>query len=88
MHNKINLQNHHTILRILMVVFFAFNISACDTPEKAAKILRKKVQEKATQICFSQKINVDQELEKLECIIAAPSISESISEKTELISSW
>ncbi len=84
MQTSINQQNNHSILRILMVMVFAFHISACNTSEKAAKMIQKK----ASQFCMSQKIGIDKELHQLECIISTQTISESITEKTELMSSW
>ncbi len=88
MQNKFSPPNQPSMYFIWMVLFFTMLISACNTPENAAKIIQKKVQQRTSRLCISTSIRVSQKLNKLECFMGSPSISESIYEKTELISSW
>ncbi len=65
-----------------------FGLFACNSPERAAKIIRKKATQKVTQLCLPNQINSEACLSELEQFLSPPSFSTSISDKTEIISTW
>lgn len=76
------------MLRLSAILFIFSTLLACNSRERAAKIIRKKAQEQARMLVSPAQVCIETELKKMECVIAMPSLSESIAEKTELISSW
>jgi hypothetical protein len=64
------------------------NLFACNSPEQAAKIIGKKATQKVSQLCLQQNINAEDQFSAFESFSTTPSFSESISDKTEIISTW
>ena len=62
--------------------------SACNSPEQTVKIIGKKARQKVGQLCTSARINPKDCLPEMEDIIAAPSLSDQFSDKTEFSSTW
>lgn len=61
---------------------------ACSSPERAAQLIGKKATQKVTQFCLPNQVNNDVCLPDLEQLITPPSLSETLTDKTEIISSW
>jgi hypothetical protein len=76
------------ILRPTIMVGLVFGLFACTSPERAAKLIGKKATQKVTQLCLPNQINSEVCLSELEQFLSPPSFSESISDKTEIISTW
>lgn len=67
---------------------FLFGLFACNSPEQAAKIIGKKATQKVSQLCLQQNINAEDQFSSFESFSTIPSFSESLSDKTEIISTW
>lgn len=65
-----------------------FGLFACSSPERAAKMIGKKATQKVTQLCLPNQIDSEACISELEQFLRTPSFSESISDKTEIISTW
>ncbi|OYW80974.1 MAG: hypothetical protein B7Z27_02850 [Sphingobacteriia bacterium 32-37-4] len=76
------------IVSPLIMAGLVFDLFACNSPERAAKIIRKKATQKVTQLCLPNQINSEACLSELEQFLSPPSFSTSISDKTEIISTW
>ncbi len=72
----------------LLVVSIFVGLFACSSPERAAKLIRKKATQKVAQLCLPNQVNTEVCLSDLEQLITPPSLSETISDKTEIISTW
>jgi hypothetical protein len=82
-----NQQNTKIISPILMVGL-VFGLFACNSPEQAAKLIGKKATQKVSQLCLQQNINAEDQFSTFESFSTTPSFSESLSDKTEIISTW
>jgi hypothetical protein len=76
------------IVSPLIMAGLVFGLFACNSPERAAKIIGKKATQKVTQLCLPNQINSEACLSELDQLISPPSFSTSISDKTEIISTW
>lgn len=65
-----------------------FGIFACNSPERTAKMIGKKATQKVTQLCLANQIDSEACLPDFEQLMSPPSFSESVSDKTEIISTW
>jgi hypothetical protein len=72
----------------IIMAGLVFGLFACNSPERAAKIIGKKATQKVTQLCLPNQINSEACIVELEQFLSPPSFSESISDKTEIISTW
>ena len=62
--------------------------SACNSPEKAVKIIGKKAKQKVGQLCAGSNLNPKDCLPGMEDVFGSPSLSNQFSDKTEIISTW
>lgn len=72
----------------LLVASIFVGLFACSSPERAAKLLGKRATQKVAQLCLPNSVNSEVCLPDLEQLINQPSLSESLSDKTEIISTW
>ncbi len=76
------------MIRPTLMVGLVFGLFACNSPERAAKIIGKKATQKVTQLCLPNQMNAEACLPDFDQLMSPPSFSESISDKTEIISTW
>jgi len=76
------------MLRPAITLGLVFGLFACNSPERAAKMIGKKATQKVSQLCLPNQISSDACLPDFEQLLSPPSFSESISDKTEIISTW
>ncbi|HLD52382.1 MAG TPA: hypothetical protein VJA82_03695 [Sediminibacterium sp.] len=76
------------IVSPIIMAGLVFGLFACSSPERAAKIIGKKATQKVTQLCLPSQLDSEACLSELEQFLRPPSFSESISDKTEIISTW
>lgn len=81
-------ENPKLIASPLIIAGLVFGLFACHSPERAAKIIGKKATQKVTQLCLPNQINSEACLSELDQFLSPPSFSTSISDKTEIISTW
>lgn len=72
----------------ILMASIIIGLFACSSPERAAKLIGKKATQKVTQFCLPNQVNNDVCLTDLEQLITPPSLSETLTDKTEIISSW
>ena len=76
------------IITPILITGFVLGLFACNSPEQAAKIIGKKATRKVSQLCLQQNMNPEDQFSNFEAFSTTPSFSESISDKTEIISTW
>ena len=70
------------------MVGLVFGLFACNSPEQAAKLIGKKATQKVSQLCLQQTMNAEDQFSTFESFSTTQSFSESLSDKTEIISTW
>lgn len=61
---------------------------ACHSPERTAKMIGKKATQKVTQLCLPNQVTAETCFPELEQFITPPTFSESVADKTEIMSTW
>ncbi len=75
-------------LSTIAAASLVLGLFACHSPERTAKLIGKKATQKVTQLCLQNQVTTEACFSEFEQLMTPPSFSESVSDKTEIISTW
>jgi hypothetical protein len=70
------------------LILFAGMLTSCNAHQKAAKLIGNTVKEQMGKFVQNEEIAIQQKINQIECFIPSPTVSDIISEKTELIATY
>ncbi len=82
-----NKKHPFTALAAALLLFFV-TFSSCNAHQKAAKLIGNRVKEQMGRFVQNEEITIQQKINQIECYIPSPTVSDIITEKTELIATY
>ncbi len=82
-----NKKQSFTALAAAMLLFSGM-LTSCNAHQKAAKLIGNSVKEQMGKFVQNEEITIQQKINQIECFIPTPTVSDIISEKTELIATY
>ncbi|TAH09615.1 MAG: hypothetical protein EAZ12_06055 [Sphingobacteriia bacterium] len=87
---KMHYQNKKQPFTVLAAGMFLFagTLTSCNAHQKAAKLIGNTVKEQMGKFVQNEEITIQQKINQIDCFIPTPTVSDIISEKTELIATY
>ena len=87
---KMHYQNKKQSFTALAAGMFLFagTLTSCNAHQKAAKLIGNTVKEQMGKFVQNEEITIQQKINQIDCFIPTPTVSDIISEKTELIATY
>jgi hypothetical protein len=70
------------------LLLFIVTFSSCNAHQKAAKLIGNTVKDQMGRFVQNEEITIQQKINQIECYIPSPTVSDIITEKTELIATY